>query len=107
MWETSANGGCLANLAVVELRYTGPFRKALAKLGAQERKRIEAATTMVAKAWGDPHRHSGISIRNIRPGIYEARCGLRLRLLFIHDHDELVFFLFGAHDAVQKWIRNF
>jgi mRNA-degrading endonuclease RelE of RelBE toxin-antitoxin system len=89
------------------MRYTGPLQKALNKLDSQERKRIEASIAMVAKAWGDPHRHSGISIRGIRPGIYEARCGLRLRLLFVHDHDELVFFLFGDHDAVQKWIRNF
>ena len=92
---------------MLERRYTRQFQKALDKLDLQERKRIEASIALVAKAWGDPHRHSGISIRNLRPGIYEARCGLRLRLLFLHDQDELVFFLFGDHDAVQAWIRNF
>lgn len=59
-------------------------------------------------AWGNPHGHSGISIRRLTKTIYECRVGLdeRLAFVFVVTPPELVFFFLGNHDEVQKLIRS-
>jgi hypothetical protein len=62
----------------------------------------------VLEAWGEPHRHAGIGVRKLGSGIFECRCGLRLRLLFIPGAKarELNFFAIGNHDEIQRILRG-
>ncbi len=62
----------------------------------------------VLDAWGEPHRHAGIGVRKLGSSIFECRCGLRLRLLFIPDAKarELNFFAIGNHDKIQLILRG-
>jgi hypothetical protein len=89
---------------VVEIRLTEEFRKAMNRLSVSGRQEVQTAMVLAARAWADPDRHSAIAIRDIRPGIYEARSGARLRLLFAKEPAGLDFFMFGDHRAVKDFI---
>lgn len=72
-----------------------------------ERREIGEAMNLVLTGWGQPHIHSGISIRRLTKTIYECRVGLddRLAFVFIATPPELEFFFLGSHDEIQKLIR--
>ena len=70
---------------------------------------LEAAVTAMhaaAATFGQPHLHSGRGIQQLRPGLYECRSGLGLRLLFERHADTLHFVFAGNHDAVQAHLKN-
>jgi hypothetical protein len=50
--------------------------------------------------------HGGLGIRQLRPGIYEARIGLELRAVFVREGDTLVVELLGTHDDVRRYLRS-
>ena len=70
---------------------------------------IEAAWSAMratAAIFGQPHLHSGRGIRQLRPGLYECRSGLGLRLVFEREKDAVVFVFSGSHDEVQDFLRD-
>ena len=71
-----------------------------------KRGRVERALNEIREAFGNPHVHSGLSIRPIRDRIFECRAGLDLRLLFRVSSEALDFFFVGDHDAVRRLIRS-
>ena len=59
------------------------------------------------KALGEPHRHSGLGIRKIhRSGIWEARLGLGLRLVFAVEDQVITLVRVGTHEDVQRYLRE-
>jgi mRNA-degrading endonuclease YafQ of YafQ-DinJ toxin-antitoxin module len=58
-------------------------------------------------AIGDVHRHQGLGIRKLhRSGIWEARIGLGLRLVFTVERDLCTFVRVGTHKDVQRYLRS-
>jgi hypothetical protein len=61
----------------------------------------------IPKTLGDPHTHRGLGIRKVhRTGIYEARVGLKLRLLFAQKGGDLILVTLGTHDGVRKYLSS-
>lgn len=89
---------------MVEIRLTEEFRKAMNRLSGARRREVQTAIVLAARSWADSDRQSAVTIRNIRPGIYEARSGARLRLLFVKEQAGLDFVMFGDHRAVKDFI---
>ena len=59
------------------------------------------------RAVGDPHTHAGLGIRKLHPsGIWEARVGLGLRLVFTQEHGLLTLVLVGTHEDVRRFLRD-
>ena len=59
------------------------------------------------RALGDPHAHAGLGIRKLHAsGIWEARLGLRLRLVFTLEPQLLTLVLVGTHEDVRRFLRN-
>ena len=59
------------------------------------------------KALGEPHMHSGLGIRKIhRIGIWEARVGLGLRLVFAVEDRVITLVRVGTHEDVQRYLRE-
>ena len=70
---------------------------------------LEAATAAMhaaAATFGQPHLHSGRGIQQLRPGLYECRSGLGLRLLFERHAATLHFVFAGNHDDIQAYLKN-
>jgi len=59
------------------------------------------------KAMGEPHIHSGLGIRKIhRSGIWEARVGLGLRLVFAVEDQVITLLRAGTHEDIQRYLRD-
>jgi mRNA-degrading endonuclease YafQ of YafQ-DinJ toxin-antitoxin module len=56
---------------------------------------------------GDPHLHAGLGLRKLhRSGIWEARLGLGLRLVFTLSNDCATLVCVGNHDEVHRYLRS-
>ncbi|MBI4957611.1 MAG: hypothetical protein HY908_36735 [Myxococcales bacterium] len=59
------------------------------------------------KAFGAPHLHAGLGLRKLHAsGIWEARVGLGLRLVFAFAADTLTLVRVGDHDEVRRYLRE-
>ena len=78
------------------------FRKCIAGMEA------DALATMlkVQNGFGQPHHHSGVSIRKLAPDVFECRTDLKTRLVFVAQKGVLTFDFAGDHDAVQSYLRG-
>ena len=90
---------------MISVDATGRFRACLRKEGL-DRDKVFAAMQLTAAAWGQPHIHSGRSIRQIGQNAYECRLDLETRLVFSPAGDALVFDFAGNHDQVQAYLKN-
>jgi mRNA-degrading endonuclease YafQ of YafQ-DinJ toxin-antitoxin module len=70
--------------------------------------RTAAFDTLLAlpRALGEPHRHAGLGLRKLHAsGIWEARVGLGLRLVFTRHRDTLTLVRIGTHDDVKRYLK--
>jgi hypothetical protein len=82
------------------------FRAEVKALNKEARHTIGHAIAEVQRCFGNPHIHSGIGVRKLRPRLYEARTDLGERLLFEDRDDALFFFKRGDHKEIQKYLKN-
>jgi hypothetical protein len=85
-----------------EIKTSSRFRKCI--IG----KETDVLETLrkVQTAFGQPHVHSGLSIRKIAPDVFECRTDLKLRLVFSAEKGILSFDFAGDHDEVQNYLRG-
>ena len=81
-------------------------RLTLAKLAPDEQAEALSVLRLLPAAFGRPHAHAGLGLRQLRRGIYEARIGLRIRVLFERDGDLLVIKTLGDHAAIRRYLRD-
>jgi hypothetical protein len=67
---------------------------------------VLAALAEIPAAFGRPHLHGGLDIRQLRRGVFEARVGLSLRAVFVRLGDTLRVQLIGDHGKVQRYLRG-
>lgn len=79
---------------------------ALAGLKPDEQAEARAVLRRLPAAFGRPHVHSGLGLRQLRRGIYEARIGLRIRVIFERDGDLPVIKTLGDHAAIRRYLRD-
>ena len=82
------------------------IRAALAKLAPDRQADVLAALRELPSAFGRPHAHAGIRLRQLRRGIFEARSGLQCRIVFERDGDLLVVKALGTHDEIRRFLRK-
>ena len=85
-----------------EIKTSSLFRKCIAGKEAD----ILETLRKVQAAFGQPHVHSGLSIRKIAPDTFECRTDLKLRLVFLAEKGILTFDFAGDHDEVQNYLRG-
>ena len=85
-----------------EIKTTARFRKCIAGMEAD----ALAAMVKVQAGFGQPHVHTGVSIRKLAPDTFECRTDLKTRLVFIASKGVLLFDYAGNHDGVQSYLRG-
>lgn len=91
----------------MKFRFLEGFRRQCRDLDLRERAAILSLVLDLQAALADPHRHSGIGLRKLHPsGIWEARVGLSLRVLFRIVRDETTFVFVGSHDEVKRFLKS-
>ncbi len=76
-------------------------------LAKDQRAALFEVLLALPKAIGQPHLHQGLGIRKIHAsGIWEARVGLGLRILFALEPDRLTLVRAGTHDEIRRFLRE-
>ena len=85
-----------------EIKTTARFRKRIARMEAD----ALATLLKVQAGFGQPHIHSGVSIRKLAPDTFECRTDLKTRLVFIAEKGVLTFDFAGNHEDVRNYLRG-
>jgi mRNA-degrading endonuclease YafQ of YafQ-DinJ toxin-antitoxin module len=91
----------------VKIALTERFQRDVRDL--QEHQRAEVLEVLLAlpRAVGQPHVHAGLGIRKVHPsGIWEARMGLGLRMVFTLEPGILTLVRVGTHEDVRRYLRD-
>lgn len=83
------------------------FQRDVRGLDDAARAIIFDAVLALPTAIGDVHHHQGLGLRKLhRSGIWEARIGLGLRLVFTVERDLCTLVRVGSHEDVQRYLRS-
>ena len=91
----------------MKLELTESFQKAALALNDEQRRALFDVLLGLPRMFGEPHRHGGLGIRKLHAsGIWEARIGLRLRLVFVFGDDVLTPVNVLDHDDVRRMLKR-
>jgi mRNA-degrading endonuclease YafQ of YafQ-DinJ toxin-antitoxin module len=86
---------------------TERFQRDVKDLDDEQRRAVLDAILSLSRAVGDPYVHAGLGIRKLHPsGIWEARVGLGLRLVFGLQPDMLALVRVGSHEEVRRYLKE-
>ncbi len=91
-------------MKAVEIRNS--LRDRLRQKTKVERLAIGKIIQKVQESFGQPHLHSGLGLRKLVKNYYEVRIGLKERLIFRDDPEEITFIFLGNHNEVQRFLDN-
>ena len=89
---------------MISIELTKQFNTIVRESGREDE--VLATLRLVHEGFGNPHLHSGISIRKLGKRIYECRTGRSWRLIFMAQKGVLTFDFAGDHDDVQNYLRS-
>ena len=78
----------------------------LRELPKSERVECLLALCELAETFGQPHVHSGLSIRKLGNKLFECRGSLALRFIFQDQPSDLFVSFLGTHDEVKALLRS-
>ena len=83
------------------------FQLDLRALREEQRALVFETILALPGALGNPHRHAGLGIRKLHAsGIWEARVGLGLRVMFSLEPGFLTLVRAGSHDEIRRFLRE-
>jgi hypothetical protein len=85
-----------------EIKTTRRFRKCIAGRETE----VLAILRQMQSGFGQPHLHTGLSIRKLAPDVFECRMDLKTRLVFTAEKGVLTFDFAGNHGEVQSYLRG-
>lgn len=89
---------------MISVELTSRFRKIVRQAGREQE--VIATLNLVREGFGNPHLHSGLSIRKLGKHLFECRTGLHWRLIFVAQKGVLTFDFAGDHDEVQAYLNS-
>ena len=89
---------------MISVELSKRFKKIVREAGRE--KEVSAALKLVVEGFGNPHAHTGLSIRKLGQQFYECRTSLAWRLIFMANKGVLTFDFAGDHDEVQNYLRG-
>ena len=89
---------------MISVELTKRFQKLVRD--ARRENEVSTAIQQVIAGFGQPHLHSGLSIRKLGKDLYECRTSLDWRLVFAAQKGLLVFDFAGDHRAVLNYLRG-
>ncbi|HVU27741.1 MAG TPA: hypothetical protein VHG71_08410 [Verrucomicrobiae bacterium] len=89
---------------MISVELSGRFKKIVRSAGRQSE--VSATLNLVIEGFGNPHAHTGLSIRKLGKNLYECRTSLAWRLIFEANKGILTFDFAGNHDEVRNYLRG-
>jgi len=78
----------------------------LSELPKEQRIECLLALCGLAETFGQPHVHSGLSIRKLTKRSFECRGNIDLRFIFHNRKDDLYVSFLGNHDQVRAALKS-
>lgn len=78
----------------------------VAALSGNARTELLRRLAALPAAFGRPHAHSGLGLRQLATGCYEIRVGLDTRAVLLREGADLVLYLVGNHDEVRRFLKS-
>lgn len=83
------------------------FQRDVRDLARDQRSAVFDAILSLPRAMAQPHLHSGLGIRKLhRSGIWEARVGLGLRLVFTLESGMITLVRVASHEDIKRYLRE-
>ena len=83
------------------------FQRDVRGLSESQRPAVFEAILALPRALGDPHLHAGLGMRKLHSsGVWEARVGLGLRVVFALETNLLTLVRVGSHDEIRRYLRQ-
>jgi hypothetical protein len=89
---------------MISVELTKRFKKIVRE--AKREAEVSATLKLVVEGFGNPHAHTGLSIRKLCRQLYECRTSLAWRLVFKANKGVLTFDFAGDHNDVQNYLRG-
>ncbi|HOD84023.1 MAG: hypothetical protein BWX88_01269 [Planctomycetes bacterium ADurb.Bin126] len=89
---------------MISVELSKRFRKIVREAGREAE--VPAALKRVVKGFGNPHEHTGLSIRKLDKHVYQCRTSLDWRLVLLAEKGVLAFDFAGDHDEVRNYLRG-
>jgi mRNA-degrading endonuclease YafQ of YafQ-DinJ toxin-antitoxin module len=91
----------------MKIELTERFQRDVRALPQDRKSAVLQAVLSLLRAIGEPHLHAGLGIRKLHhSGIWEARVGLGLRLVFIIQTNLLSLLRVGTHEEIRRYLRE-
>lgn len=91
----------------MKITFTASFERDFKKQNSKEQEQVYEVIAKLPEVVGAPHSHRGVGVRKIHStGIFEARLGLGLRLVFALGKSEIILHRLGSHDTIQKYLKS-
>ena len=91
----------------MRIALTERFQRDVRPLREDQRAAVFEVMLALAGVLGSPHHHAGLGLRKIHAsGIWEARVGLGLRLVFAMESDTVTLVRVGDHDEIRRYLRS-
>ncbi|MCM2303688.1 MAG: hypothetical protein NDJ72_03245 [Elusimicrobia bacterium] len=90
----------------MRVSFAPAYLKQLKKLDPQVKEDAKEATGKVMDFYEFGNKSPGLGVKRLRGDIWEARAGLKIRILYSLSGDELRFILAGTHDDVRKFLSR-
>ena len=89
---------------MISVELTRRFKKLVRD--ARREEEVSITLRQVVAGFGQPHVHTGLSIRKLGKNLYECRTSLDWRLVFESEKGRLTFDFAGDHRAVLNYLRG-
>lgn len=90
----------------MQITLTERFQKDLSALSSNQQNSLFSIILKLPLAIKNIHQHSGLGLRKIHSsGIFEARLGLGLRLVFGFQNNEIILHRIGSHEEIKRYLK--
>ncbi|MGH7952916.1 MAG: hypothetical protein ACREFE_13510 [Limisphaerales bacterium] len=89
---------------MISVELSKRFKKIVRNAGRE--REVSETIKLVIDGFGNPHVHSGLSIRKLDKKLFECRTSLNWRLIFEAEKGALTFDFAGNHEDVQNYLRG-
>jgi mRNA-degrading endonuclease YafQ of YafQ-DinJ toxin-antitoxin module len=91
----------------MRIALTERFQHDVRDLPQAQRAALFDVILALPRAVGEPHLHAGTGLRKIHAsGVWEARVGLGLRLVFTFAGEMATLVRVGDHDEIRRYLRS-
>ncbi len=90
----------------MEIYYAPAFLRVYKKLDPSLQNRFKGTISKIIDAHVSGKKTPGLGVKQLRGPIWEARLGIKNRVVFTVTQDTLTFVLAGSHDDVRNYLKR-